>query len=53
MTTTLLTVALAILALVAAQLTLIAGLAASSAVLIAVAITDTVQGGVHAASRSA
>ena len=45
--------ALAILAVAAAQLTLIAGIAASSAVLIAVAITDTVQAGVRAPSRSA
>jgi low temperature requirement protein LtrA len=45
--------ALAILAVAAAQVTLIAGIAASSAVLIAVAITDTVQTGVQAPSRSA
>ena len=45
--------ALAILAVAAAQLALIAGIAASSAVLIAVAITDTVQAGVRAPSRSA
>jgi low temperature requirement protein LtrA len=45
--------ALAILAIAAAQLALVAGIAASSAVLIAVAITDTVQAGVQAPSRSA
>jgi low temperature requirement protein LtrA len=45
--------ALAILAVATAQLTLIVGIAASSAVLIAVAITDTVQEGVQAPSRSA
>jgi low temperature requirement protein LtrA len=41
---------LAILAVATAQLTLIAGIIASSAVLIAVAITDTVQEGVQAPS---
>jgi low temperature requirement protein LtrA len=46
-------VALAILAIATAQLTLIAGIAASSAVLIAVAITDTVKEGVQAPGRSA
>jgi low temperature requirement protein LtrA len=46
-------VALAILAVAASQLTLIVGIAASSAVLIAVAITDTVHGSVRAASTSA
>jgi low temperature requirement protein LtrA len=45
--------ALAIFAVAAAQLPLIAGIAASSAVLIAVAIADTVQAGFHALSRSA
>ena len=45
--------ALAILAVAAAPLTLIVGTAASSAVLIAVAITDTVHEGVQAPSRSA
>jgi hypothetical protein len=45
--------ALAILAAPAAQLTLIAGVAASSAVLIAVAITDTAQAGVRAPSTPA
>jgi low temperature requirement protein LtrA len=44
---------LAILAVAVAPLTLIVGIAASSAVLIAVAITDTVQAGVPAPSRSA
>jgi low temperature requirement protein LtrA len=43
--------ALAILALVTAPLTMIAGIAASSAVLVAVAIHDTVQEGVQAPSR--
>jgi low temperature requirement protein LtrA len=42
--------ALAILALVTSPLTLIAGIAASSAVLVAVAIADTVQEGVQAPS---
>jgi low temperature requirement protein LtrA len=46
-------VALAILAVATGQLTLIVGIAASSAVLIAVAITDTVHGSVRAASTSA
>ena len=45
--------ALAILAVAAAPLTLIVGTAASSAVLIAVAITDTVQAGVPPPSRAA
>jgi low temperature requirement protein LtrA len=45
--------ALAILAVATAQLTFIVGIAASSAVLIAVAISDTVQEGVQAPSRSA
>jgi low temperature requirement protein LtrA len=45
--------ALAILAVATAQLPLIVGIAASSAVLIAVAITDTVHEGVQAPSRSA
>jgi low temperature requirement protein LtrA len=45
--------ALAILAIATAQLTLIAGIAASSAVLIAAAITDTVKEGVQAPGRSA
>jgi low temperature requirement protein LtrA len=45
--------ALAILAVATAQLTFIVGIAASSAVLIAVAISDTVQEGVQASSRSA
>jgi low temperature requirement protein LtrA len=45
--------ALAILALATAPLTLITGIAASSAVLIAVAITDTVHEGVPAPSQSA
>jgi low temperature requirement protein LtrA len=44
--------ALAILAIAATQLMLIVGIAASSAVLIVVAITDTVQEGVRAPSRS-
>jgi low temperature requirement protein LtrA len=44
--------ALAILAVAAAQLTLIVGIAASSAVLIVVAIADTVQEGVQAPSRT-
>jgi low temperature requirement protein LtrA len=44
--------ALAILALATAPLTLIAGIAASSAVLVAVAITDTARGGDQAPSRS-
>jgi low temperature requirement protein LtrA len=45
--------ALAILALATAPLSLIAGIAASSAVLVAIAIADTVQAGVEAPSRSA
>jgi low temperature requirement protein LtrA len=45
--------ALAILAIATAPLTLIAGIAASSAVLIAVAITDTIPAGVPAPSRVA
>jgi low temperature requirement protein LtrA len=45
--------ALAILAVATAQLTFIVGIAASSAVLIVVAISDTVQEGVQAPSRSA
>jgi low temperature requirement protein LtrA len=45
--------ALAILAVATARLPLIVGIAASSAVLIAVAITDTVHEGVQAPSRSA
>jgi low temperature requirement protein LtrA len=45
--------ALAILAVATAQLTFIVGIAASSAVIIAVAISDTVQEGVQAPSRSA
>jgi low temperature requirement protein LtrA len=45
--------ALAILAIATVQLTLIAGIAASSAVLIAVAITDTVTESVQAPGRSA
>jgi low temperature requirement protein LtrA len=45
--------ALAILAIATAQLMLIAGIPASSAVLIAVAITDTVDEGVQAPGRSA
>jgi low temperature requirement protein LtrA len=45
--------ALVILAIATGQLTLIAGIAASSAVLIAVAITDTVKEGVRAPGRSA
>jgi low temperature requirement protein LtrA len=44
--------ALAILAIAAAQLPLIVGIAASTAVLIVVAITDTVHEGVQAPSRS-
>jgi hypothetical protein len=40
------------LAIATVQLTLIAGIAASSAVLIAVAITDTVKEGVQAPGRS-
>jgi low temperature requirement protein LtrA len=44
--------ALAILAVATAQLTLIVGIAAASAVLIAVAIGDTVQEGARAQSRS-
>jgi low temperature requirement protein LtrA len=45
--------ALAILAVATAPLSLIAGIAASSAVLIAMAIADTVETSVHAPSRSA
>jgi low temperature requirement protein LtrA len=45
--------ALTILALVSAPLSLIAGIAASSAVLVAIAIADTVQARVEAPSRSA
>jgi low temperature requirement protein LtrA len=45
--------ALVVLALAAAQLTLIAGIAASGAVLIVVAITDTVRRGAPAPTRSA
>lgn len=45
--------ALAILAIATVPLTLIVGIAASSAVLIAVAITDTVDEGVQAPGRSA
>ena len=45
--------ALAILAVATAQLTLIVGIAASSAVLIRVALTDTAREGVQAPSRSA
>ena len=45
--------ALALLAIATAQLTLIAGIAASSAVLIAVAISDTVKEDVQAQGRSA
>jgi low temperature requirement protein LtrA len=45
--------ALAILAVATAPFTLIVGIAASSAVLVAVAITDTVRGGVRGSSRPA
>jgi hypothetical protein len=45
--------ALTILAVAAAHLTLIAGIAASSALLIAVAIADTIQTGVQAPGRPA
>lgn len=45
--------ALAVLAVATAQLTLIVGIAASSAVLVVVAITDTLNRGVPAPSRSA
>jgi low temperature requirement protein LtrA len=45
--------ALAILAVATAELTLIAGMAASTAVLIAVAFSDTVEGGIQAPTRSA
>jgi hypothetical protein len=45
--------ALATLAVASAQLTLIVGIAAFSAVLIVVAITDTVHQGVQAPGRSA
>jgi low temperature requirement protein LtrA len=45
--------ALAVLAVATAPLTMIVGIAASTAVLIAVAISDTVQAGVPAPSRAA
>jgi len=44
--------ALTVLALVTAPLTMIAGIAASSAVLVAVAVADTVREGDQASSRS-
>jgi len=46
-------VALAILAVAGAQLTLIVGIALPGAVLIAVAIGDTLHDGAHTPSRSA